>query len=491
MSLDAVLNYRSMSEVRARLAATAQAGHLLRVAYQGYHGNHKPGQREAYFRQTFAQHHTRPPGPLTYEDLYAYLACLCHAIWVEEHAGLPWSLQDYSTRELRFLLEPTVDMEGWTSRNSGTSGCWGLEFADRSRPRDPMADAWYQAYPLSLYLAGREPDPRKLLPSLTAWIMGNFFHYYKRDDREDWPPDLYPSKDSWTVSLAEYFAERATGCHGTGKILTALLRSLNIPAIEVHYNGHGICYAPTLQVYVHGDLMADLTLLKDNSALVMSLAELESWIFHARDYLSFHDHVHSTDYEHQSVALRRRERDLFVAASGEDQDGPEGVPSLLTGRSPGYYAGVQARLPEFGIHEMQGRYYSRLVPIRGLDELPECGLVVEVSKEASGTVVITLENRGYDLASNEGIVLIDIDGGQHSGGYDLPLIQQGFVQGGGKTVIRTNFQLGRDEVGVTRVMVIQLPAPCRTIEVMRHLGKPLEPIGPVGPVIVDPLVIDP
>ena len=491
MSLDGVLNYDSMSEVRARLAATAQGGHLLRVAYQGYHGHQKPSQREAYFRQVFAQHHARPPGSLTHEDLYAYLACLCHAIWVDERAGLPWSLQDYSAQELRFLIEPRVDMEGWTSRNNGNSGCWGMVSADRSRPRDPIADAWYQAYPFSLYLAGREPDPRKVVPLLTSWIMCNFFHYYKRDAREDWPSDMYPSQDSWTVSLAEYFSERATGCHGTAKILTALLRSLNIPAIEVHYNGHGICYTPTLQAYVHGDFMADFTLLKDNSVLVMSLAELETWIFHARDYLSFNDHVHTTDYENRSVALRRRNRDLFVATSSVAQDGPEGVPPLLIGRSPGYYAAVQARLPEYGIHEVQGNHYSRLVPIRGLDDLPACGLAVEVSKEASGTVVVTLENRGYDLPGNEGIVLIDIDNGQHSGGYDLPRLQQGFVQGGGKTVIRTSFQLGRDDYGVTRVTVIQLPAPCKTITVMRHLGKPLEPIGPIGPVIVDPPVIGP
>ena len=119
------------------------------------------GQREGYFRQSFAQHHARPAGPQTYDALYSYLACLCHAIWVEENAGLAWSLQDYSAGELRFLLEPAVDMEGWNSRNSGNSGCWGLEFAHRSRVRDPMADAWYQVYPLSLYLTGREPDPRR------------------------------------------------------------------------------------------------------------------------------------------------------------------------------------------------------------------------------------------------------------------------------------------------------------------------------------------
>ena len=78
------------------------------------------------------------------------------------------------------------------------------------------------------------------------------------------------------------------------------------------------------------------------------------------------------------------------------------------------------------------------------------------------------------------------------GTFDLALIDQAFVKGGGRTVIRTGYQIGADEHGIVRVRLDNLPSPCPTIKSMRHLGKPLtpepwDPFDPVGPVIVEPI----
>ena len=53
--------------------------------------------------------------------------------------------------------------------------------------------------------------------------------------------------------------------------------------------------------------------------------------------------------------------------------------------------------------------------------------------------------------------------------------------------------MGPDEYGITRVTFTRLPEPCQDIEVVRHLGKPLEPVslGPSGPTVVVPVIVDP
>lgn len=194
------------------------------------------------------------------------------------------------------------------------------------------------------------------------------------------------------------------------------------------------------------------------------------------------------------MSLRRRKFFLFLAHRFSQDDGPEGLPPLPTGNAPDYYASLQVRLPDYGIYPVQRDYYSQRVPIRGLDIQPACGLAVEVDRDTTGRVRVKLENRGLDLPGNQGVVRIDIDGGRHAGGYDLKRIDQGFVRGGGRTIITTNFQLTPDEYGLVRVTLTGLPQPCRDIAVMHHLGKPLQPIGlqptspnPSAPVSLPPI----
>jgi hypothetical protein len=123
MSLDSVLRYDSLGGARRKLQEMG-ATHLLGSVYGGYDGSSLPSRREAYLDGAFAAQLGEPPGGVHDEaETRAYVTGLCHAIWVEEHVGLPWSLRDYDPEAICLLLDRWVDTNGWTSDGQGTSPC--------------------------------------------------------------------------------------------------------------------------------------------------------------------------------------------------------------------------------------------------------------------------------------------------------------------------------------------------------------------------------
>jgi hypothetical protein len=476
MGLDTVLSYSSLSRACLKLQDMG-ATDLAHRVYAGYDGSQLPSEREAYLRGAFAAQPPAPPGvPYGAAEILAYVTRLCHAVWVEENAGLSWSLQDYDPEAIGFLLDRWTDTRGWTSDGKGEDGCWGTIWGGATVTREPVANEWYKAFPLSFYVSGQNSSRLEAAQRFITWIMMNFFHAYDHPV-EDSGWDTYGVSDHRLIPLARLFDERIVGCHSAASILAAMLRSVNIPAIEVHYAQHGVCWMPTLGRTVHGDYLADYALLEDNSILLMTRAELERWLFDAKGYMSFEVKIEKKD-SHTGVALRRRGRSLYVAHVPSASEDSSKTPPLQQVSAPGFYADLQKRLPQFGIHRVGNEYYSKLVPILGLDELSAYGLALAIDKDANDYVVITLRNQGqYRLPSSEGLLLIEIDGVVR-GGYDLPRLDPGFVEQGGHTVVRTNFQIGADEDGIVRATVSRLPASSQRIEVTRHLGRPLEPIRP-------------
>ena len=116
MSLDSVLDYDSMSEVRKWLAQV-QGRHALEKAYQAYDGHQRPSQRAAYFRRKWALHDlVRLGGPHSDEDVHAYLVGLCHAAAVSDGSGDARSV-------------------GWRELVTGRPGCLAYRFtAGGSQP---------------------------------------------------------------------------------------------------------------------------------------------------------------------------------------------------------------------------------------------------------------------------------------------------------------------------------------------------------------------
>jgi hypothetical protein len=69
-----------------------------------------------------------------------------------------------------------------------------------------------------------------------------------------------------------------------------MLRSVNIPAVEEHFNGHGVAYIPILGKYIHGDFIADFTVVPADMIL-MTKYEFETWVNTTRDYLSYEGYI--------------------------------------------------------------------------------------------------------------------------------------------------------------------------------------------------------
>jgi hypothetical protein len=519
MSLDTILNDASMAGVRAKLA-TLQATELLKHVYPGYDGYLLPHEREEYFQLRIGGY------PHYFWDLAegievkAYITGLCHAIWVEETVQPRWSLKDYAPRQLQFLLDRTVNMDGWGPHRAGMNGCWGYANSRSPVPRDPVADEWYKAFPLSFSLVGRNTDQATAALRMVSWVTANFYHHYHGGHDYPWYIPYQRRADGWGTWLDEYFHERSVGCHATGKILAALLRSVNIPAQEIHHGGHGICYLPTLERYVHGDLMANLTLLSDNGRLLMSLSELtpylpkppsasesaelaqptgweieapviEGLVYVEEDGILDHEDYIEEIQDQDPLALvrlRRRGWDLFLAGVHSPADSPDELPPLPVVPGSDVEAALRARLPQFGVYQDGRHCYSRRVRIRELRELPECGLTLEVHKDAAGWIVVALENRGYALTEASGTLHVEVDGSPRAA-IRLTEIDPAYLKGGGQTLVNPHTQLAPDEVGLVRVRLEGLTAPCGSVEVQRHLGQPLQidPPGPLDPIVVEPI----
>lgn len=366
MGFSTVTQYPSMSDAVKHVKSFGDPGdwNLLKGAYQGYDGRDHPHVRAAYFADYFKKNDRAVRrSPITSADVHAYISTLCHIIWLEEHAGLPWSIKNYSQQEMQMLTERRAKLSHWTSRGTGLPGtCWGQAFSNGTR--DPFADTWYQVFPLSACLVNRAADHEGAAQVLVEWMMQNFFHYYSSLG-EAWSETiyerLYKRKSSDHATIEEYFNERALGCHAASKILIALLRSINIPAIELHYDGHGLCYLPSIGRYVHGDYIADFTVLKDSRQMLMPRSELEKWLFSAHGYMSFGDALFNQD-PYSRIKLRRTGRHLYVGGGAAPKTPGERESLPFYDAEPDR-SFLWDRLPEYGLHGKDGFLHSGTVPI--------------------------------------------------------------------------------------------------------------------------------
>jgi hypothetical protein len=409
------------------------------------------------FNNVFDQH------PVVSQDNRAYLQHICHMIWVENHAGLGWSLKNFNLENIRFLTELWVDMHGWTSDGHGLNGCWGAPNPIWRNGSDPVSREWYKACPLARFLVEGSHDQAEALKALLKWEMKNFFHAYgSPSSGENWGWEHYDSEvRDWDVPLEAYFRERIIGCHGGAKILCAMLRSINIPSIEIHYNGHGIAFMPTINRYVHGDYIADMTVLPDPSLIIMTREELEQWIFSDQGYLGYYNHLFG-QIPHLSIKLRRRDGNLFVAPALSAQDSPDELPQLYLPGDVAVRNQILKDLEEYRIHEIDGRYYSNLIPIQKLTDLPNYAnlRVADIGLDEQNFLRMTLRNDGdYFVPSGRGTLGLSIDG-KTRGGYSLPILaDQSFREPEGEIYLRTNFRVKGNGRKI-RVVLKDINGPC-------------------------------
>lgn len=438
MSVNSVLSYFSMEEVRSRINENNWL-ETLEALYSTYSGCDSLAEKQMIINNVFDAHPVGDP------DDRAYLIYICHMIWVEDNGKLSWSLRNISRENIRLLAERTVDFTGWSSDGLGLNGCWGGTGSDFI---EPVSREWYKAFPLARFLAEGCSDQGEALKSLLKWEMKNFFHAYVWGVDEDWGWDHYDTQlIDWDIPLEAYFRERIIGCHGGAKILCAMLRSINIPAIELHYAGHGITYLPTLNRYVHGDYIADMNVLPDPSLIIMTLEDLEGWIFTERGYLSYWDYLNNA-IPHLSNRLRRSSDNLFVSGN---------LPGDASVRGQ-----IIRDLEEYRLPDRSGGYTSAYVPIQTLDALPNyVNLhVADIGLDENNFLRMWFRNDSdYFVPFGRGNLLISIDD-KLRGGYGLWILaDQSFREPRGELYLRTNFRLkgnGRE----IRLVLKGLNGPC-------------------------------
>lgn len=447
-----VLDFDSMYEVRQRVRMYDWA-EILKELYCVYSGCQSLTEKPTCMNRILDKYRW------IRDDDKDFLIHLCHMIWAERHAALPWSIRNLSRENVRLLAQYDIDLSGWSSDNQGTKGCWR-----ETRPEgpDPISREWYKMYPLTRYLIEGSSGSSEALSVLTKWIMKNFFHAYNwgPDDTYDW--DRY-DKPRFLLTLEDFLHERIANCHLCAKTLCAMLRSVNIPAIELHDSpgAHGIVYVPTLNRYIHGDYLAMVTILPDPSIIIMSLDELEHWIRSERGYASLFYHLRSENLIHMETYLHRRDRDLHVF--GELPEDEVVRRQIITD------------LEEYMLPDSPG-HFDGFALIEDLDDLPHyINLkVIDIGLDFQGKLVICLQNEGNQIIpTGRGNILISIDDTENLPQYKLSEIDdQSFRKPGGLTEFNTNYIVTGGWRRVT-VCVTELNGPCRGDVTYRKMINPM------------------
>jgi len=191
------------------------------------------------------------------EDDKNFLIRLTHALYLETHHLVPWSLLDYSEEEIislftsnaeeiiHFYQDPNV-LEGYDGH------------VESLKDKFFIHNYNYKDFENLFFVAdgviGNEENQEKAIIKIVSWTGRNFVHAYLLNNPEDHPPgDI--ALDLSNGYLSGLFKSRMVdaGCHSGAKILVTLLRSLNIPAYLLMGEGHGVAFIPTINKYVHGD----------------------------------------------------------------------------------------------------------------------------------------------------------------------------------------------------------------------------------------------
>lgn len=218
------------------------------------------------------------------EATQMYAAKFAHALWVEVNGIVPWTLSSMTQADLELLFDPNelCTLSGYTE-DWGTSVdeyCVFVSFVDHSPKR---------VYDVAIAAVGGPPFTGT---QRQAWgaLSGNFGATTRHVNATD---------SQHAATMTELLVDRVSrsGCHSASRYMTALSRSLNIPAEHMtgwFYSVHESAWAPTADVFLmHGD---DIYTAGETRSLENSL-DYWSW---ASSTLGYYDP------DNQSKTTRRR-----------------------------------------------------------------------------------------------------------------------------------------------------------------------------------------
>jgi hypothetical protein len=210
-------------------------------------GGYNPGKDWLTLKALFDQQLS------TEKEQKIFLVRTIHILWMEKNGGLSWSIKDYSQNEINSLFYARR-VNNYDFPSLAPDIPILSQDIDFETERKLALEASYKMHALALKIKANSIDLSAT--NAVRWIKTNFFHAYN-----EWGWDIYGTSE-WEspADLESLFKERIVGCHLPVMLLSEILRSLNIPAVNLAVNakiaGHGVTYIPTLKRYVHGDHLA-------------------------------------------------------------------------------------------------------------------------------------------------------------------------------------------------------------------------------------------
>ncbi|HII15376.1 MAG TPA: hypothetical protein HA362_03605 [Nanoarchaeota archaeon] len=353
-------NYPSLANVKTKITSMGGLAALEEV-FASYNPYESISTKERKFNEIFRRY------PLINEEDRIYIVHLAHALWIEKNNVVPWSLRDYNADKITALLERGWAIEELANRRfedtviQRASSAW--EYGNISKD-------WYKLYPLTMNIINGSGNQLTAASLIIEWAEKNFFDAYGdygwgryMEDTGDKEPTGSSGQTCTScdvknqIGLEDAFRERIIADQLGAELVAAFLRSVNIPAYEVHTRGaegsfeYGIAYAPSLELFVHGNLIASFADVPASS-LLMSYPRIREQISVSPDFSSYKSHIWDT-YPYYSVSLEREGDYLYISH----------MDSLY--RYPDQVDRIKAQLWEYNI----SLYSSARVKIKTLREL--------------------------------------------------------------------------------------------------------------------------
>ncbi len=341
-AIDLLDEYTSLSGVKNRITEI-NGMEVLEEILDTYDLYESITQKENKFNAIFQRYGSFD------EEEHIYLIHVAHALLVENSNVVPWSLRDYSQDEIIALLERSINLfwlitdfiEEEEAFNYGS--CWRVGNASKD---------WYKTFPLAKGLIENSENQLQATEKIMGWVEKNFLH---AQVGWGWEETYGYSRDLVRPTLEELFRERIGDCQTTTVIVPAMLRSINIPAYQISQRGHGVVYMPSLDLYAHGDFIADYAAIP-TSDLLMTRDELLGWTLSERGYLAFNDDIY---YNRVQYNLKLEREDNFLYIDG----------AFVYDLYGDYWDQIRSQLLEYNLFLDDDRVVSELVRIKDLDEL--------------------------------------------------------------------------------------------------------------------------
>lgn len=271
--IETILNYASMTNVRRFLEIDCRIlpaiSRLLRNYDPCLSIDELDRRFDTIFRGLGLSDYCSPSSPSVNRMTPEFLKNLVHALYLEVNHIVPWSLHDYDSYQIEFLL-PT---------NCHHSSLPHPQFIRRddceitNEDREP-----YRIFPLAR--SSIRSDQQATAQEVIREIPLRFAHQgfweghshdvtYQSADYRSVCSSSSPGNEGY-LPLTALFRERnlSDGCWAASSLSATYLRSLNIPARLVSFtrpedpeynNGrlhHGVLWLPSLDLYSHGDWLA-------------------------------------------------------------------------------------------------------------------------------------------------------------------------------------------------------------------------------------------